>query len=132
MKNTMELVLFTGHAGIFFTPEMEKVVAGKDFPYSRMDKLVDYIKDTAVEVEEDEIFRLISDHVNAIYRLKTPEGRKSAYYCYDHVRSLLVVMRIVSVDLSKKWTVQKDFDGSETLRYMEPRILDRELNYCAY
>ena len=134
----VEVLIQIAGGPIYFPSQIPiRLTQGKTYPYNRMDGIIDYIRDEAVEnamrlkdVTVDS-FKGTPGEPDKIYRIY---GNDNSYYTQgtkDHKRP--VIYRIVMVDTDKAWEIRYDEENGEYIHYFEEdekyEITDRVLNY---
>ena len=134
----MKFLLFSNYGPAAPTEGMKSILNKGEFPKNRTGEIIEYVENHSVVLDfthhynEKEIADYMRNLERGIFEIvKIKSHDNTIYYVYDKVFKMITSFSIVDLDTKKPWTLT-EYDESERIRYLEYKLIDKEMNYCEF
>lgn len=132
----MEIILAIGNESPYFPPQIpSRLCYGKDYPYSRMNDVVNLMKTEGIR-NKYRLSKITDDMLKKIPEDKIYSLTSSSDFLYVKKpgENISRVYKIQNISITQPWTITLSKDGGERIDFIkkdDPHyvIADSELNY---
>ena len=129
----IEIALNSSYGRMPMNGEIKKIMENNNYSgITRRRQVASYLQEKA-EIKDlknpaFDINDWFKKHRDSIIMLKCPIP---LYYLWDDKTKCIGCITVETVDTDKMWTIG-EYDGAESVKYLEPKVIEEEYNYYSF